>query len=171
MAMQTSGDSINNPYNVSADTYPFYDNDVLEPKAKRSESPGFDPNTAVMYRAVTAAKLAPNKLVTTDSNGRFPFFSIPQVPIAVTNRAETLMYKIYVETDGALSYDITTTASMLVTNRAGTIKYKLYVEDDGAISYDVSATTPIIQYVTNRAGSTVYRLYVEDDNALSYDIL
>lgn len=169
--MQTLDNSLSRPYTVGPDAYPFYDNDVLAERPKRSESPGFDNDTATMYRAVTAAKIAPNRLVTTNKYGRYPFSSIPQIPTSVTNRAGTVMYKIYIETDGSISYDVTTTASMDVTNRAGTVIYKLYVEDDGVISYDVSATQPVIRYVTNRAGSVVYRLYVEDDNALSYDIL
>lgn len=169
--MQTSDNSMNKPYNVGPDAYPFYDNDVLEPRPRRSESPGFETDSSLLYRAVTAAKIAPNRLVTTNRYGRYPFSSIPQVPTSVTNRAGTVMYKIYVETDGSISYDVTTTASLDVTNRAGTVIYKLYVEDDGVISYDVSASQPVIRYVTNRAGTIVYRLYVEDDNALSYDIL
>lgn len=156
---------------MAPDAYPFYDNDVPEPQAAKVESPGFEQLTPNMYRAVTAAKIAPNKLVTTNHLGRFPFSAIPQIPTAVTNRAGTVMYKIYVENDGSISYDVTTTASLDVTNRAGTVIYKLYVEDDGVLSYDTSASTPIIRYVTNRAGTTVYRLYVEDDGAISYDII
>lgn len=171
MATQTLDNSLNKPYTVGPDAYPFYENEEQAVRPKRAESPGFDDITSIMYKAVTAAKVAPNKLVTTDRLGRFPFSSIPQIPTAVTNRAETAMYKLYVEDDGALSYDVTTTPSLNVTNRAGTIIYKLYIEDDGAVSYDVSATVPIVRYVTNRAGTIVYRLYVEDDGAISYDIL
>lgn len=159
--------------NVGADQYPFYDNEAVAVQS-RSKGYGFDSNTSNMYRAVTAAKVAPNKLVTTNRNGQFPLSSIPQLPYAVTNRAQTILYKLYVENDGALSYDSSVGYSPTisqVTNRAGTVTYRLYIEDNGIISYDVASLSVGFVYVTNRAGTTYYRIYVEDDGALSYDVI
>ncbi len=161
---------LDNVTTVEADKYPFYDNEAAAPVAEK-KSYGFDMFTPNMYRAVTAAKVAPNKLVTTNQFGRFPWSSIPRLPVAVTNRAETILYKIWVEDDGVISYDVGTAPDLTVTNHAVDTIYKLYIENDGVLSYDEVATAPLSNVVTNRAGNTAYRLYVEDDGAISYDII
>ena len=163
---------LDNITTVAPDAYPFYDNEEMPVSAKK-ERHGFDMNTATLYRAVTAAKVAPNKIVVTNQYGRFPSSAIPLIPQAVTNRAETIYYKLYVENDGSISYDVVSAPqpSMEVTNRAATIIYKLYVEDDGSLSYDVVPYSPALVFVTNRAMTKIYRIYVEDDGAISYDLL
>jgi len=158
---------------VGPDSYPFYSNEASTAVADKKEGYGFDSNTSNRFIAVPAVKIGPNKLITTNRLGRYPYSAIPVVPVAITNRAGTVIHKIFVETDGALSYDILTAipATTTVTNRAVTQKYRLYIEDDGVISYDAVSYFFSGVIITNRAGNAYYRLYVEDDGAISYDTL
>lgn len=155
---------------IGPDQYPFYNNEVItKEQVKPKQEIWANANTFSNYRLSRNSAPSPKTVIPLDQNGRFPYSTMPQVPTAVTNRAETIMYRLYVESDGALSYDVSGAASLAVTNRAGTTYYKIYIEDDGSISYDLLAAAPLNWYVFNRAEDTMYRLYVEDDGALSYD--
>ena len=97
--------------------YPFYvkeqESAVPEessvPLAKIPQGPGskLDSDTVDGIQAVTASAAGPNKLVATDEEGLLPTSVIPTLSGApiISNRAGTLFYTIYVEDDGAISYD------------------------------------------------------------------
>lgn len=102
--------------NIKDGEYPFYEQDheipgkvslVAPINIQQGPGSGFDADTVDGIQAVTASKRGPNKLVATDEEGLLPSSILPPniTTIAITNRAGTKLYRLWVEDDGALSYD------------------------------------------------------------------
>ena len=132
---------------VGPDEYPFYTIDPVKKKESKlllrhNEIPqgagsGLDANTLLGIPAYVAP--TPNCLVPLDPDGKFPLSTMPiseiEGPagpagtITVFNRAGTIAYTLYVESDGSLSYDSTANAGFTVYDWAtGLVGYTLLVE-------------------------------------------
>jgi hypothetical protein len=102
-------------YDIGPDEFPFYEEEprkVKEPEVilKHREIPqghgsGLDANTVLGIRAYVTP--TPNCLLPLRPDGTFPPSVIsPATSFYVYDRAtETIPYKLYIEADGAISYD------------------------------------------------------------------
>ena len=125
MVMQTSDNSINNPYNVGADQYPFYSNEEVSP-ATMKEKPSIwnDADTLSSYRLSRASAPAPNTLVPLDATGLVPLATIPPLAgssaiIGATGTYAALKAAPLAGVYFAWDTDIGQGALVLMTNIAG----------------------------------------------------